>query len=197
MKRFYLKDSLKLVNQKSKLIKKILLNNNIFDNKFIIILNKIFNEENIYFCHTKESNNNLFFPGGYTSKNKIIIYVEKDCYKIFQENIKIFIKELSSLLSHEMSHVNQYIKSNKKIKYPDPEKDWMKYISSPYEIEGFANTISSEIKLYNESDLLYNYLSNFPKGHKVSKKLLKTIYHFLKNDKKSINTLKLILSEIQ
>jgi hypothetical protein len=131
------------------------------------------------------------------SKDWATHLMDEFAYAAEKNNIKEMsqiIKDISTILAHEMIHAEQakkipdIIKDKLYKKYAaskelgDIEKA-KAYLSNPLELEAYAQQIFLAMKEKGESEVLDAYASLFGKNSPVYKKLLKKVYFYLEKNK--------------
>ncbi len=126
-----------------------------------------------------------FFLGASTDiDGEIVLYLSADVE--FQQKIENFkgsqfVKEFIEILSHELVHREQWLKSGGNLlsKGFDPDMSIRKYLSSKYEVEAHAHDAAVKLHKGENAPELEVY-GVFGKGHPIFKRFMKKVFKFRK-----------------
>jgi hypothetical protein len=126
-----------------------------------------------------------FFLGASTDiDGEIVLYMSDDVE--FQQKIENFkgsqfVKEFIEVLSHELVHREQWLKSGGKLlsKGFDPDMSIRKYLSLKFEVEAHAH--DAAVKLHKDEDAPeLEVYGVFGKSHPIFKRFMKKVFKFRK-----------------
>ncbi len=126
-----------------------------------------------------------FFLGASTDiDGEIVLYLSDDVeFRQKIENFKDsqFMKEFIEVLSHELVHREQWLKSDGKLlsKGFDPDMSIRKYLSSKYEVEAHAHDAAVKLHKGENAPELEVY-GVFGKSHPIFKRFMKKVFKFRK-----------------
>jgi hypothetical protein len=141
---------------------------------------------------SKQEGRDFILGAGTSVGGGITVYINGEIKIRNKENLKNskLIKELIEVLSHELVHREQWLKSKDKMlgdKGFDPDMSMRKYLSLKFEIEAHAH--DAAVKLHNreEAPELEVY-KVFGTKHPVYKRFMKKVFQFRKELEKRDET---------
>lgn len=206
--KFQYNNTKKIITKNLSMLEKYVSERSLDDNILLNILNASFKDDRIFFTLENDAESQCVSSGLTDFKDGTIqIDIVSGCTRHIQKAYSKnnffdfrknpFLKELLEVLTHELTHRRQLEKSKYIFKDMIEFNSIRDYLSFKNEIEAYASTIVSELKIRGYSPNLYGFLSYFSKGDPVIKRLLKKVYFYLKHDDELVTKLKKGLSKIK